>query len=184
MSTTIQQVSEFLDLLGLKYDKPENIENLLFLSFKSQNYVFKHDSGDLNRIGILIEIDESGELINFISPKVYACPSNLDKNKKLALFHTLLEIQNTFKLIRFSYDSSDGYIAVRVSAVLEDAKLTPNILNRCIKIIPECLERFHSDITEALNEGLLPESEDSKRKALEEFQRQRRQQRRSEFDGS
>jgi hypothetical protein len=34
---------------------------------------------------------------------------------------------------------------------------------------------------DALNEGLLPESEESKQKALEEFQRQRREQRKNQF---
>jgi len=181
MSTTTQQVGEFLDLLGIKYDKPEEIENLFLVIFTSQNYVYQHSTGEQKRIGIFIEIEESGELINFTSWKIYTCPSNLDKNKKLALFQTLLEIQNKFKLVKFAYDSSEGYISIRVSVPLEDAKLTPSVLNRCIKIIPECLDRFHSDITEALNEGLLPESEESKQKALEEFQQQRRQQRREQF---
>lgn len=181
MSTTKQQVREFLDLLGFKYDEPEELDNLFLLFFTTQKYIYKSSDGDKNRVAVFIEVDEAGEMITFAAPQIYQCPNDADKNNKLALFQSLLEIQYKYKLVRFTYDPSNGYIALKVSIPLEDTPLTHRMFNRCLKIIPECLDEYHSDIIEALNEGLLPESEEAKRKALEEFQRQRRQQRRNQF---
>jgi hypothetical protein len=181
MSTSVQQVREFLNLLGLKYDKPEEFENLFLIFFTTRKYLYKTSDGDKQRVAIGIEVDESGELLTFAAPQIYQCPNDANKNNKLALFQTLLEIQYKYKLVRFTYDPSDGYIVLKVSIPLEDTPLTPRMLNRCLKIIPECLDEYHTDIVEALNEGLLPESDESKRKALEEFQKLRRQQRREQF---
>ena len=182
MATTIQEVSELLDRLGLKYEKHDHLENVISVVYGTENYVYKTDTDEKKRVVIFIEIMESGELLNLVAPFIYSCPNDFDKSKKLALFQTLLEIQTKFKYVRFIYDSSDGQIQLKIPIALEDTLLTSKVLGTCLLAIPRCLDLYHTDIMDALNEGLLPESEEAKQKALEEFQRQRRQQRRNEFD--
>jgi hypothetical protein len=85
------------------------------------------------------------------------------------------------KMIQFEYDIDDGEIWAIIEFPLEDALLTKNQLMRCIRGITGILEEYHEMITDAINDGITPESESEKRKAFEEFQRTRRQQRRDEF---
>jgi len=181
MATTIQEVSELLDSIGIKYEKHDDFQNALTVVYNTETYVYQSDTGEKKRVVIFIEILESGELVNLVAPFVYRCPNNFDKSKKLALFQALLEIQTKFKYIRFIYDSDDGQIQIKMPIALEDAPLTSKVLGTCLSAIPKCLDHYHTDIMDALNEGLLPESEESKQKALEEFQRQRREQRKNQF---
>ena len=84
-------------------------------------------------------------------------------------------------MMQFEYDIDDGEIWAIIEFPLEDSQLTKNQLMRCISGITRALEEYHEMITDAIKHGITPESESEKRKAFEEFQRARRQQRRDEF---
>ena len=180
MATTIQEVSELLDSIGIKYEKHDDFQNALTVVYSTETYVYQSNTGEKKWVVIFIEILESGD-VNLVAPFAYRCPNNFDKSKKLALFQALLEIQTKFKYVRFVYDSDDGQIQIKMPIALEDARLTSKVLGTCLLAIPRCLDLYHTDIMDALNEGLLPESEESKQKALEEFRRQRREQRKNQF---
>jgi hypothetical protein len=99
----------------------------------------------------------------------------------MALFQTLLQVSHMTKMIQFEYDVDDGEIWAIIEFPLEDAHLTKNQLMRCIRGITGILEEYHEMISDAINHGITPESENEQRKAFEEFQRARREERKKQF---
>jgi len=177
MATNIEEIKSFLDEAKLKYvDYPG--KNFIRTGYKTEKYV---DTDGDKSVGIVVSVEEEGEFIKVIVPQAYKFDSSQSSFHKMALFQTLLQVSHMTKMIQFEYDIDDGEIWAIIEFPLEDALLTKNQLMRCIRGITGILEEYHEMITDAINDGITPESESEKRKAFEEFQRTRRQQRRDEF---
>lgn len=177
MATNIEEIKSFLEEAKLKYvDYPG--KNYLRTGYKTEKYV---DTDGDQSVGIVISVEEDGEFIKVVVPQAYKFDNDLSSFHKMALFQTLLQISHMTKMMQFEYDIDDGEIWAIIEFPLEDALLTKNQLMRCIRAIAGILEEYHEMITDAIKHGITPESESEKRKAFEEFQRVRRQQRRDEF---
>lgn len=101
----------------------------------------------------------------------------------MALFQTLLQISWDTKMVQFEYDPDDGEVRAIIEFPIEDSTLTCKQLMRCIYGITGVLEKYHEQITDAMRSGLTPETDEERKKAFEEFQRQRRDDRRRELGG-
>jgi hypothetical protein len=177
MATNIEEIKGFLDEAKLKYkDYPG--KSFLRTGYQTEKYI---DTDGDHYVGIVISIEEDGEFVKVVVPKAYKFDKDLSSFNKMALFQTLLQISHMTKMMQFEYDVDDGEIWAIIEFPLEDALLTKNQLIRCIRSITGILEEYHEMITDAINHGITPESESEQRKAFEEFQRSRRQQRRDEF---
>lgn len=177
MATNIEEIKSFLNEAKLNYKEYPG-KNYIRTGFKTDKYV--DTDGDLG-ISIVVSLEEEGEFIKVIVPQAYKFDKNLSSFHKMALFQTLLQISHMTKMMQFEYDIDDGEIWAIIEFPLEDSQLTKNQLMRCISGITGTLEEYHEMITDAIKHGITPESESEKRKAFEEFQRARRQQRRDEF---
>jgi hypothetical protein len=177
MATNIDEIKCFLDEAKLNYkDYPG--KSYIRTGYKTEKYT---DTDGDQSVGIVISVEEDGEFIKVVVPQAYKFSKDLSSFHKMALFQTLLQISHMTKMMQFEYDIDDGEIWAIIEFPLEDAYLTKNQLMRCIRGITGILEEYHEMITDAIKHGITPESESEQRKAFEEFQRSRRQQRRDEF---
>jgi hypothetical protein len=177
MATNIEEIKSLLNEAKLNFKEYPG-KSYIRTAFKTEKYV---DTDGDQGIGIVVSLEEEGEFVKIIVPGAYKFDTNLNSFHKMALFQTLLQISHMTKMIQFEYDIDDGEIWAIIEFPLEDAQLTKNQLLRCIMSITGTLEEYHEMITDAIKHGITPESESEKRKAFEEFQRTRRQQRRDEF---
>jgi len=179
MATNIEEIKGFLDDAKLKYrDYPG--KNYLRTGFRTDNYM---DSDGDKTVGIIITIEEDGEFIKFVVPEAYKFDKNLSSFHKMALFQTLLQVSHMTKMMQFEYDIDDGEIWAIIEFPLEDSNLTQKQLLRCIHGMANILDEHHEMIADSIKHGLTPEGEKEQRKAFEEFQRSRRQERRDQFGG-
>jgi hypothetical protein len=174
MATTLEEIKSFLDEKNIKYRHTDG-KNYILIGFKTDNY--KDLDGD-QLINIVIVLEEDGEYIKLLVPRVYKCDKNLNSFHKLALFQTLLDVSCRTKLLQFEYDVDDGDITAVIEFPLEDASLTKKQLYRCISGITNLVEEYNEIILDAINHGITPEGRDEQRKAFEDFQRRRREERR------
>lgn len=179
MSTTIVEIKGFLDDEELKYDH-ENGDNYIHTGFRTDNYVNKDGERNLR---IVIELLESGKFIKFMAVHAYNMPKTASSFHKMALFQTLLHISFRTKMVQFEYDPDDGEIRANIEFPLEDAELTQKQMARCLASLTGIIDDYHEQISDAIQSGLTPESEDEERQAFKEFQRQRREQRRKDLAG-
>lgn len=177
MATNIEEIKSFLNEAKLNY-KEYTGKNYIRTAFKTEKYI---DTDGDQGIDIVISLEEEGEFVKIIVPRAYKFDVNLNSFHKMALFQTLLQISHMTKMIQFEYAIDDGEIWAIIEFPLEDARLTKNQLLRSVMSITRTLDEYHEMITDAIKHGITPESESQKRKAFEEFQRARRQQRRDEF---
>jgi hypothetical protein len=94
-----------------------------------------------------------------------------------------LQISWETKMVQFEYDPDDGEVRAIIEFPIEDSTLTRKQLMRCIFGITGILEKHHEQIMDAMRSGLTPETDEERKKAFEEFQRQRREERRRELGG-
>lgn len=174
MPTTLQEIQTFLDEEELKYRVHES-RNFLRLCFKSDKYT---DTDGDYQMDIVVALEEDGEFIKVVVPRAYKFDQNLSSFHKLALFQTLLHISFQTKMVQFEYDVDDGEISAIIEFPIEDSSLSKKQLLRCINGLAILLEKHHEVITDAINHGITPEGREQERKAFEEFQRQRREERR------
>lgn len=99
----------------------------------------------------------------------------------MALFQTLLQVSYMTKMIQFEYDIDQGDIWAMIEFPIEDSKLTKTQLQRCIISMVGVLDKYHDVIVDAIKHGITPESEKEQRRAFEEYQRIRREERRQQF---
>ena len=177
MATNIEEIKSLLNEAKLNFKEYPG-KSYIRTGFKTDKYI---DAEGDRSVSIVVSLEEDGEFVKIIVPQAYKFGTNLSSFHKMALFQTLLQISHMTKMIQFEYDIDDGEIWAIIEFPLEDAQLTKNQLLRCIMSITGTLEEYHEMITDAIKHGITPESEREKRKAFEEFQRTRRQQRRDEF---
>jgi hypothetical protein len=177
MATNIPEIKQFLEDLNLKY-KDYAGKDFLRVGFGSEHY--KDSDGD-NHISVVVALEENGEFIKFIVPDAYKFDTNLSSFHKMALFQTLLQVSHMTKMMQFEYDVDDGDIWAIIEFPLEDSKLTKTQLKRCLVSMVGVLDKYHEIIVDAIKHGITPESEKQQRKAFEEYQRARREERRQQL---
>ena len=177
MADTIEQIAEFLKSEGLNFKVDDN---RILSGFMMHNY--KDSDGDPG-ISLVIRLEEDGEFLKVIAPRVYSYP---DGSHKAALFQLLLMISWDTKMIQYEYDVTDGEVRAIIEFPLEDAILTKNQLMRCLNGIAGLVDENHENVLAAMETGELPKPEegDENMAALwQEFQEFLEQKRRAEEGG-
>jgi hypothetical protein len=179
MATSIDEIKMFLDAEQLNYEHEEG-KAFIRTSFRTDNY----EANDGRKsIRLIIEVVERGEFIKFMAPHAYNMPKTASSFHKMALFQTLLQISWQTKMVQFEYDPDDGEVRANIEFPLMDAPLTQKQMRRCLMALANILDDQHEHISDAIKCGLTPASDEEERKAFEEFQRQRREERRRELGG-
>ena len=179
MATSIDEVISFLSDEGLRYSHSEG-NDYLRTGFGTKKYV---DVDGDKLLHIVISVEEQGKFLKIAAPTAYRFHHDGTSFHKLALFQTLLQICHMTKMVQFEYDPDDGVVRAIIEFPIEDSTLTCKQLMRCIYGITGVLEKYHEQITDAMRSGLTPETDEERKKAFEEFQRQRRDDRRRELGG-
>jgi len=177
MATNIPEIKKILEELDIKYREYPG-KDFLRVGFGSEHY--KDADGD-NHISIIVALEENGEFIKFTVPDAYKFDTNLNSFHKMALFQTLLQVSFMTKMMQFEYDIDQGDIWAMIEFPIEDSKLTKTQLKRCIISMVGVLDKYHDIIMDAIKHGITPESEKQQRKAFEEYQRVRREERRQQL---
>ena len=179
MATNIDEVKKFLDEEGKKF-REFGEKNYIRTGFITENYT---DVDGEKLCHLVVAVEEDGEFLKIVAPKAYQFPKDASSYNKMALFQTLLQISWQTKMVQFEYDPDDGEVRAIIEFPIEDSTLTSKQLMRCIYGITGVLEKYHEQITDAMRSGLTPETDEERKKAFEEFQRQRRDERRRELGG-
>ena len=179
MSTTIDEVISFLSDEGLRYSHAEG-NDYLRTGFTTKKYV---DVDGDKLLHVVISVEEQGKYIKIAAPTAYRFHHDGTSFHKLALFQTLLQICHMTKMVQFEYDPGDGEIRANIEFPLEDALLTQKQMSRCLSCLTGVMDHYHEQINDAIHSGITPESEDEEKQAFQEFQRQRREQRRKDLNG-
>lgn len=154
VATTIAQLEILLDDIGWKYKSHPSDNNAkegyIYSGFPTKEY--KDKDGD-NYASVLFSVQENGELIKFIIPKLYNC---IDRNYRRAFFE--VAIRNSFekKLCFYDYDHRDGEIRMIVDMPLEDASITKQQITRIVKALLKLIDTNDKTVRAAVEEGRLP----------------------------
>ncbi len=179
MATSIDEIKEFLREEGKKFREIPG-KNFLRTGFITDNYT---DNDGEKLCSLIVAVEEEGEFLKILAPKAYQFPKDASSYNKMALFQTLLQISWETKMVQFEYDPDDGEVRAIIEFPIEDSTLTRKQLMRCIFGITGILEKHHEQIVDAMRNGLTPETDEERKKAFAEFQRQRREERRRELGG-
>lgn len=179
MATTIEEIKRFLTAEELKFDHDTG-DSYIVTGFRTDHYENKDARKSLR---IVIDLIENGKFLKFMAPQAYNMSKDASSFHKMALFQTLLQISWNTKMVQFEYDSDDGEIRANIEFPLEDALLTQQQMARCLSALAGIIDDNHLQITDAIRSGLTPQSQKEERAAFEEFQRQRREDRRRELGG-
>ena len=179
MATTIEEVKQFLNEEGKKFREIPG-KNFIRTGFITDNYT---DNEGEKLCSLVVAVEEDGEFLKILAPKAYQFSKDASSYNKMALFQTLLQISWDTKMVQFEYEPDDGEVRAIIEFPIEDSTLTCKQLMRCIYGITGVLEKYHEQITDAMRSGLTPETDEERKKAFEEFQRQRRDDRRRELGG-
>jgi len=176
MAATVEQIAGFLkeDGLNFKVDGDR-----ILTGFRTHHY--KAHDGDAG-ISLVIRLEEDGEFLKIIAPRVYSYP---DGPHKAVLFQLLLMISWDTKMIQYEYDMSDGEVRAIIEFPLEDATLTKNQLMRCLHGIAGLVDDNHENVVTAMTKGELPNPDEGEEMARlwQEFQAFVEQKRRAEGAG-
>lgn len=154
MATTLQELEALFDQIGWKYktrqESGNSKEGYLYAGFPTQTY--KDADGD-QYVSILFSVQENGELIKVIVPKLYNCINPLHRR---AFFE--VAIRKTFekKLCFFDYDHRDGEIRMLLDLPLEDASVTEKQIKRIVKSLLTLIDANDESVRGAVERGELP----------------------------
>ena len=143
--TTIQQIQKFLDEEGIKYEKGEG--DYLYLKFKNiGNYA---DNNGSSYVKFFIGIDENGDYLQVVAPKLYELANCPYKTNVIELLNT---ISAQTKLIRWNTTTNNA-INVMIDIPLNDSQLSKMQLKRCLGTILEVIDYYNDDIVNTMNTG-------------------------------
>ena len=132
MSTTLAEVSHFLDQRSLKYAVSDD-ETILtgFGGLAS----FRDRDGEPH-LRVVIQLQEDGRYIQIYSPAAYAVAAE----RAAPFLQACAMIQWRTKLIQFEYDAADGEVRPVVEFPLMDAPLTGAQLMRAVTGLVELVD--------------------------------------------
>jgi hypothetical protein len=150
MSTTIDQIAEFLDEQDLSYGRHET-EDAILLSFRIDpaQHLYRDHEGDAS-VSFLIRVHEEGDFLSISVPSTW----NLaDCPHKAAVFEALLDFQARAKLVRFDYDSDDGEVRANAEIGVEDSVFTSAQLHRLVRAVGNSVLSLDPVIRHAMRTG-------------------------------
>ncbi|RTE67759.1 hypothetical protein EH243_02080 [Amphritea opalescens] len=152
MATSFKQLEALLDDIGWKYKSNPNDSGGGYIYSGFPTKVYKDKDGD-HYATVLFSVQENGELIKFIVPKLYNC---VDRNNRKAFFEVAIRKSFEKKLCFYDYDHRDGEIRMIVDFPLEDASLTKQQVIRVVKALITLIDTNDQDVRAAVEEGRLP----------------------------
>jgi len=150
MSTTIDQIAEFLDEQELSYAKHATKDAIL-LSFRIEpaRHLYRDREGDAS-ISFLIRVHDDGEFLSIAVPSTW----NLaDCPHRAAVFEALLDYQARAKLVRFDYDPEDGELRANAEIAVEDSEFTSAQLHRLVRAVGNSVLALDPVIRHAMRTG-------------------------------
>jgi hypothetical protein len=154
VATTIVELETLFKEIGWKYklsvDDNKASEGYIYAGFPTKEY--RDKDGD-NYIGILFTVQEDGELVKVIVPKLYNC---INTAHRRAFFE--VAIRKTFeqKLCFYDYDHRDGEIRMILDLPLEDARITIGQIKRIVHSMVRLIDTNDAVVRAAVEEGRLP----------------------------
>lgn len=150
MSTSIEQLTEFLDEQEISYRKHKT-DPFIVLGFDIDPGITSYR----NREGkpffaFLLRLYEDGEFLSVSLPGTWTladCPH------KAAVFETLLEFQARTKLVRFDYDPDDGEVRANAEIGIEDSLFTSKQFNRLVTGVGNAVLKLDPVIRHAMRTG-------------------------------
>lgn len=150
MSTTLTQLTGFLDEFDLTYDVNDDHEAIA-IGFKLDPDETSYRDGDGDaHLMIVIRVMEGGEFVSMLAPAAWNVATS---PHKAAVFEALLSLQARFKLLRFDYDPQDGEIRPNVELPVEDATVTSTQFHRLMHAVLIGVQRLDRVIRPALQTG-------------------------------
>ncbi len=154
MATTLKELESLFDQIGWKYksqpDSSNGNEGVLYSGFPTKSY--KDSDGD-NYVTFVLNVQEDGELVKIIIPKLYNC---INTQYRRAFFE--VAIRKTFekKLCFFDYDHRDGEIRMLLDLPLEDSSLTEKQIRRIVRSMLNHVDANDEVVRAAVETGQLP----------------------------
>lgn len=148
MAVTLQEISGWLDNIGLKHDIKED-DSKIITAMNQDRFM-----------GITIEVEEDGELLQIYSNLLIGEENKSLKVKEhehsgLVLQH-MLKINYDTKFGTWEFDPKDGEIRFAVEIPLEDAKMTEKQFKRIISVIAQSEDGF-AELLKIMETGECPE---------------------------
>lgn len=155
MSTTVKQITDFLDNAQLDYQLA-NDDSAIVLQFQPNDCgtSYRDPDGDAN-IMLVIEVHEEGDLLTVFAPQAWVIT---DESTKSAVFEAMLLCQSRFTMVRFDIDPRDGEIRPNIGVPLEDAPLSEKQFHRLVAAMLAAMESFHPILSHALSTGTVDPS--------------------------
>ena len=125
MATTLSQITDLLDAEDLRYRTRG--DDTVLTGFSGLPH-YRDADGDAH-LAVVIQLHEGGEYVQVFAPHAYVVLGEAVG----PVLAACAQIQWRTKLIRFSYDPSDGELRPTVELPLEDAALTRRQLMRCMR---------------------------------------------------
>lgn len=154
MATTLGKLEQLFEAIGWKYkqhqDTPGSAEGYLYASFPTREY--RDAEGD-SVVTFVFNVQESGELIKIIIPRLYSC---INPQFRRAFFE--VAIRKTFekKLCFYDYDHRDGEIRMLLDLPLEDTQLSERQLKRIVQSMLLHVDANDEAVRAAVEKGTLP----------------------------
>ncbi len=144
MATSYEKIGGYLDEMGIEYKMGKGG---IYTGTRMKAYL---DRDGVHYLPIVIWLQEHGEYIEVISPRLYTYK---DGPHKLAVLQTCLMVSWKTKLIQFEYDETDGEIRALIEFPLEDAELTQKQFARVLFGIVQLVDKYHPAFQAALETG-------------------------------
>lgn len=154
MATTLNELTRLLDNLGWKHrptpSEKNGNEGKVYTGFPTETYL---DADGDKFINIVFAVQEDGELVKVIIPRLYNC---IHPGHRKAFFEAAIRKTFEKKLCFYDYDHRDGEIRMVLDIPLEDAVLTEKQIKRVVSGMVRLVDVNDSDIRAAVELGRLP----------------------------
>jgi hypothetical protein len=158
VAASLSEIEEFLTTQGLSYSLDE-VNGQVITGFSMENYINRDGEKYLQ---IVIKLEENGEFIKIFTPSCY----QYSGGNQGVLFQVLLMISWKTKMIQFEYDHSDGEVRVVIEFPLEDSSLTERQLMRGVVSLAQIIDKYHSAMVNAMEQGVITFDDDEETKML------------------
>jgi len=148
MSTTLDEISKFMDAAKLRYGKEDDRIRTGFATD-----LYEDHEGD-NCLHLTIRLEEDGELLRIQAPRAYQLPPKAGARKLAAVQRTINQLNWETKVGLYEMDTEDGEIRLCIDLPLEDAQLTELQLTRLIRLMPMIIDQGHLALRQAIDDGI------------------------------